>query len=163
MSQQHLVFDALAAAVLAGTALLGACAPLYLVERGYSSTCSGGGDPGGGGGGGGRGEDERMGGKGGQGRGKSMAFVIGNMFSAGVMVSAGLCHLLGEALRELPTTKFPWATFLCGCGLLVTLCADQAATKLHTQYSSASAATSVLVCGGGGVSHGGWEKGGRRE
>ena len=75
--------------------------------------------------------------------------MIGNMFSAGVMVSAGLCHLLGEAIRDMNRIQneeggkkeyashaFPWATFLCGCGLLITLCADKFATRLAESSST---------------------------
>lgn len=88
---------------------------------------------------------------------RSIAFVVGNMFSAGVMVSAGLCHLLGEAIRDMNriqsmshnqqgddvrkntySHEFPWATFLCGCGLLVTLCADKLASIVSQQQYGVS-------------------------
>jgi hypothetical protein len=36
------------------------------------------------------------------GTGRSFTYVLGNMLSAGVMVSAGFCHLLGEALKQMP-------------------------------------------------------------
>ncbi|CAL8464539.1 g4074 [Coccomyxa elongata] len=50
------------------------------------------------------------------------------MLSAGVMISAGLVHLLGTAIKELdPMKRFPLAPFLCGLGFLVTLVADQVA------------------------------------
>lgn len=39
------------------------------------------------------------------GTGRSHAYVLGNMLSAGVMVSAGFCHLLGEALRAMPQIR----------------------------------------------------------
>jgi len=100
-------FDIVMAIVLIATALLGACAPVYLVNQ-----------------------DKMRGGS-----GRSTLFIVGNMFSGGVMVSAGLCHLLGEALRDMPQTRFPWATFLCGCGFLVTLCADKAASVLSSSSS----------------------------
>ena len=51
--------------------------------------------------------------------------------AAAVMVSAGFVHLLGAAIVEmgaLHARDFPWAPFLCACGFLVTLLADQLAT-----------------------------------
>lgn len=107
-------FDVLAAVTLAITAFLGAIAPLYLVRQ------------------------DRL--KGGTGRSK--VFVLGNMFSAGVMVSAGFCHLLGEAVRDMPAMQFPIVPFLCGCGFLLTLCADTAATALSN--SGPTAATGAM-------------------
>lgn len=96
-------FDAFAAVILALTATLGAYAPLYLARR------------------------DKLGG----GDGRPLTLVIGNMFSAGVMVSAGFCHLLGEAVKDMPShLQFPLAPFLCGLGFLTTLCADRAATLL---------------------------------
>ncbi|KAK9904991.1 hypothetical protein WJX75_007293 [Coccomyxa subellipsoidea] len=60
--------------------------------------------------------------------GRSLAYVLGNMLSAGVMISAGFVHLLGTAIKELdPMNRFPLAPFLCGLGFLVTLVADQVA------------------------------------
>lgn len=101
-------FDFLAASILALTAILGACTPLYLVRQ-----------------------DKLKGGS-----GRSFTFIIGNMFSAGVMVSAGFCHLLGEAVRDMPYMHFPITPFLCGCGYLLTLCADKAATILSGNTTS---------------------------
>ena len=96
-------FDAFAAFVLALTATVGAYAPLYLARR------------------------DKIGG----GDGRPVTLIIGNMFSAGVMVSAGFCHLLGEAVKDMPShLLFPLAPFLCGLGFLATLCADRAATLL---------------------------------
>lgn len=96
-------FDAFAAFVLALTATIGAYAPLYLARR------------------------DKIGG----GDGRPVTLIIGNMFSAGVMVSAGFCHLLGEAVKDMPShLLFPLAPFLCGLGFLSTLCADRAATLL---------------------------------
>ena len=158
-SGSRLAFDIISSFILALTALAGACAPLYLagyrvlfggvqarpytsvphheagVENGdefrdrkdgiLSSSQ--------------RSHDHGV-------EKRSLAFVIGNMFSAGVMVSAGLCHLLGEAIRDMSlhlsviggdgdtgsSHAFPWATFLCGCGLLITLCADKAASIMSS-------------------------------
>lgn len=39
------------------------------------------------------------------GTGRSLTYILGNMLSAGVMVSAGFCHLLGEALRSMPKIR----------------------------------------------------------
>lgn len=134
MAMSRLGFDALAAAVLAATALLGACMPALLASR-----------------------DRRAGGS-----GRSLSYVLGNMLSAGVMVSAGFCHLLGDAMRMMPPMRvrawrlagrllgycwdgaagtarpiamsplcslarqFPLAPFLCGTGYMLTLLADKA-------------------------------------
>lgn len=70
--------------------------------------------------------------------GRSAAFALGNMLSAGVMVGAGLCHLLAAALEDMPAVSFPLAPFLAGVGFLLTLVAD-----------------AVSGSGGGGHSHGG--------
>jgi zinc transporter 1/2/3 len=103
MVLSRLAFDVLAALVLGATAAAGAVAPLLLAAR-----------------------DRGRGGA-----GRSLAFVLGNMVSAGVMVSAGFCHLLGEALKQMPPSMFfPMAPFLCGLGFLLTLCADRAAAAL---------------------------------
>lgn len=53
--------------------------------------------------------------------------------AAGVMVSAGFCHLLGEAVQQMKGIKmrFPLATFLCGLGYLFTLVADKIAAHAH--------------------------------
>lgn len=96
------VFDLLAAITLGVTAAIGAYAPVLLAKR------------------------DRL--KGGTGR--SFTFILGNLFSAGVMVSAGFCHLLGEALKQMPNMQFPLAPFLCGCGYLATLCADTFASSV---------------------------------
>ena len=175
----RMLFDVASAAVLGVTALAGACAPLYLAgyklvfggmqqqqqqQRDVTvlGEISSMGD--------GEGKDDERDvllpssgtqsfqtpvGCCGHGQGRtpshrrSLAFVIGNMFSAGVMVSAGLCHLLGEAIRDMNRIQneeggkkeyashaFPWATFLCGCGLLITLCADKLATRLAESSST---------------------------
>ena len=99
----RLAFDFLAACILAATAALGAYTPLFLAER------------------------DRLAG----GTGRSFPLIMGNMFSAGVMVSAGFVHLLGEAVRQMPEAmQFSMATFLCGLGYLLTLVADKAASFL---------------------------------
>jgi len=112
-------FDVLAAFILAVTAALGTYLPMYLVQKNRASS-----NP----------------------SGRSLALILGNMFSAGVMVSAGFCHLLGEAVKTMPAMQFSLATFLCGLGYLVTLCADKAATILTGLRSSSSAS--------GGLDHG---------
>lgn len=110
--ESRLGFDVLAAFILAVTAALGSYLPMYLVQRDRSSS-----NP----------------------SGRSLALILGNMFSAGVMVSAGFCHLLGEAVKTMPAMQFSLATFLCGLGYLITLCADKAATILTGLRSSSSA------------------------
>lgn len=109
MIEDRLAFDVLAAALLALTALAGAYAPVWL---------SGG-----------------MGARG----GRSVAYSIGNMFSAGVMVSAGFCHLLADAERRLHSEdRFPLAPFLCALGFLLTLFADEVATNLSHNKAPAA-------------------------
>lgn len=145
------IFDLVAALILFMTALAGACAPLYLAGYNMIFGSAGAADA----------ASSRSAFHAQSKR--SMAFVVGNLFSAGVMVSAGLCHLLGEAIRDMnrlqldrrileaeqagvdaQTTlenltsltfahEFPWATFLCGCGLLVTLVADKFATVMSSR------------------------------
>ena len=42
------------------------------------------------------------------------------------MISAGFCHLLGDAIDQLTRSiKYPLAPFLCACGFMSTLIADQ--------------------------------------
>ena len=98
----------MAAVILAVTAAIGAYTPMYLMQRDRSAG----------------------------GSGRSYTLIIGNMFSAGVMVSAGFCHLLGEAVKQMPAMQFSLATFLCGLGYLMTLCADRAATLLSSMGST---------------------------
>lgn len=160
-SGSRLAFDIISSCVLAVTALAGACAPLYLAGyrvlfggargRQYASVPHHEAGVEGGDAYRDRKDDEMShyhhhGGV----EKRSLAFVVGNMFSAGVMVSAGLCHLLGEAIRDMSlhlnvidgdaSHTFPWATFLCGCGLLITLCADKGASILssggHARHGS---------------------------
>ncbi|GAB4816508.1 hypothetical protein N2152v2_003554 [Parachlorella kessleri] len=98
----RLLFDTLSALTLAITALLGAYTPVFLAKQ-----------------------DRNRGGS-----GRSLTFILGNLFSAGVMVSAGFCHLLGESLRQMPVTgRFPLPTFLCGLGFMLTLVADAVASR----------------------------------
>mmetsp|Transcript_11376 Transcript_11376/g.32312 ORF Transcript_11376/g.32312 Transcript_11376/m.32312 type:complete len:399 (+) Transcript_11376:375-1571(+) len=56
----------------------------------------------------------------------NLGLSIGNMLSAGVMMSASLVHLLAEANKTLEKTglgdgKLPWAMILCGVGFIFTL------------------------------------------
>ena len=57
--------------------------------------------------------------------------------SLAVMISAGFCHLLGDAIQQLTQSiKYPLAPFLCACGFMATLIADQVvegATEQHRQ------------------------------
>lgn len=105
------IFDLLSAIALAFTAAVGAYLPVVLSQK-----------------------DQQRGGS-----GRSYSFILGNMLSAGVMVSAGFCHLLGDAIAQMPHFhQFPMATFLCGCGFLLTLCADSAATMLSSSGQHAT-------------------------
>ncbi|KAK9838166.1 hypothetical protein WJX81_006014 [Elliptochloris bilobata] len=104
MTLDAVFFNTFAAVVLLVIALLGAYMPVVLAQWGKMS-----GTPG----------------------GRSLAYVLGNMLSAGVMVSAGFVHLLGTAIKELdPMDTFPLAPFLCGLGLMMTLIADHVAETL---------------------------------
>lgn len=74
---------------------------------------------------------------------RSLTFQLGNMLSGGVMLSAGFCHLLPTALKEInhdSHSRFPLAPFLCALGYLLTLIADQIAETMvhHTQHKSES-------------------------
>ncbi|KAK9861110.1 hypothetical protein WJX84_009780, partial [Apatococcus fuscideae] len=120
----NLEFDSLAAFVLLATAFIGAYAPVILAKWGTA--------------------------QGGQGH-RSMAYVLGNMLSAGVMLSAGFVHLLGESVMELQdVTRFPLATFLCGVGFLITLLADSIMEVMSGGHGSPAGTPkpAALCCGG---------------
>eukprot|EP01138_Halocafeteria_seosinensis_P010373 gb/GECG01010591.1/.p1 GENE.gb/GECG01010591.1/~~gb/GECG01010591.1/.p1 ORF type:complete len:445 (+),score=34.86 gb/GECG01010591.1/:1-1335(+) len=55
-----------------------------------------------------------------------------NTGAAGVFLSAGLVHLLPDAVEEI-NTDFPWAYVMCGIGFLVTLLIEQTAGVWHHQ------------------------------
>ncbi|KAK2077085.1 hypothetical protein QBZ16_004719 [Prototheca wickerhamii] len=110
----RLGFNALAAVTLGATALLGAYLPVLLSSR-----------------------DKLQGGS-----GRSVAYILGNMLSAGVMVSAGFCHLLGDAISDMPEIAFPLAPFLCGVGFILTLICDAAATRAASRSVDAVALSS---------------------
>ncbi|GMH40530.1 hypothetical protein BSKO_08434 [Bryopsis sp. KO-2023] len=59
-------------------------------------------------------------------------FQLGNMLSAGVMLSAGFCHLLADALPKIQeeVTNFPLGPFLTATGYLLTLVADEIAVSI---------------------------------
>jgi len=61
---------------------------------------------------------------------RSLSFSLGNMLSAGVMVSAGFVHLLGDAIEDMGETDFPVAPLLCATGLLMTIVADAMASSV---------------------------------
>ncbi|CAL5220634.1 g2678 [Coccomyxa viridis] len=104
MAFEAILFNTSAAIFLLAIALLGAYLPVLLTRLGKNSGAQG---------------------------GRSLTYVLGNMLSAGVMVSAGFVHLLGAAIKELnPGLQFPLAPFLCGLGFLVTLVADHVAEVL---------------------------------
>ncbi|PNW82918.1 hypothetical protein CHLRE_06g299600v5 [Chlamydomonas reinhardtii] len=113
-------FDFFSAILLFVTALGGAWLPKYLCSHGASDTLS----------------SSSFG----------LAFHLGNMLSAGVMLSAGFCHLLADAHRHiLFAGRFPLANFLAACGYIITLVADQVVQAV----SEANAASSSVVAGGG--------------
>ncbi len=67
-----------------------------------------------------------------------------------VMVSAGFCHLLGEALKQMPKMFFPLAPFLCGLGYLLTLVADKVVSStagLHGHGQDAAQHTVEVLAG----------------
>ncbi|KAG2449930.1 hypothetical protein HYH02_000034 [Chlamydomonas schloesseri] len=69
------------------------------------------------------------------------------MLSAGVMLSAGFCHLLADAHRHLLFVgRFPLANFLAACGYIITLLADQVVQMV----SEANAAGGASSSGAGG-------------
>lgn len=61
-----------------------------------------------------------------------LMFQLGNMLSAGVMLSAGFCHLLATALLDLEVKRktFPLGPFLAATGYILTLVADELAGSL---------------------------------
>jgi len=62
---------------------------------------------------------------------RSLTFQLGSMFSGGVMLSAGFCHLLADSLEVLQNEyeDFPVGPFLCASGFLITLMVDQMAER----------------------------------
>mmetsp|Transcript_4530 Transcript_4530/g.7693 ORF Transcript_4530/g.7693 Transcript_4530/m.7693 type:complete len:443 (-) Transcript_4530:493-1821(-) len=84
--------------------------------------------------------------------GRKMAYHLLNCMSGGVMLAAGFCHLLADALIDLafietPYKRFPMANFLAAIGFLVTLASDQVVhmisepasvpAKLHDRFPGA--------------------------
>ncbi|GBF88617.1 zinc transport protein [Raphidocelis subcapitata] len=95
---ERFTFDLVSAVVLLATALIGAFLPKHLESHGSGQPNSA----------------------------AALAFHLGNCLSAGVMLSAGFCHLLADSLRQLSFIgHFPIATFLAASGYLLTLTADQ--------------------------------------
>jgi len=116
-------FDAAAALLMFATALAGAYAPRYLTQR--------------------------SGGTGVGGSTTSLAFHLGNTLSAGVMLSAGFCHLLAESLHVLSFTgRFPTATFLAALGYILTLLADQVVQHLTEAAPDGSPGAGGVFGGG---------------
>ncbi|GLI62140.1 hypothetical protein VaNZ11_004710 [Volvox africanus] len=107
-SQERFWFDILSAIVLFMTAIGGAWLPKYLCSHGTHLSSS-----------------------------KSLAFHLGNMLSAGVMLSAGFCHLLADAHRSLLFLgRFPISNFLAATGYIITLLADQVVQFVSEQQAS---------------------------
>uniref|UniRef100_A0A7S3QRR3 ZIP family transporter n=2 Tax=Dunaliella tertiolecta TaxID=3047 RepID=A0A7S3QRR3_DUNTE len=113
-------FDAFSALLLLAVAVLGAWLPRYLAQRGTSSPLPG--------------YSTNT---------SSKLYHLGNCLSGGVMLSAGFCHLLADALPSLGFVgRFPLATFLAALGMLLTLSADQVVQAVTESAARAAAATS---------------------
>jgi len=84
--------------------------------------------------------------QGGDAEGRSLAFSLGNMLSAGVMVSAGFVHLLGDAIEDMGRTDFPVAPLLCATGLLMTIVADAFASSLAQEDTDTQAKPHAGTC-----------------
>eukprot|EP00210_Caulerpa_lentillifera_P001194 g1150.t1 len=71
---------------------------------------------------------------------------MGNMLSAGVMLSAGFCHLLADAIKPTmeAVPKFPLAPFLCALGFLLTLTADTYASKYAKQHQKTNGMNPII-------------------
>lgn len=78
-----------------------------------------------------------------------LAFHLGNMLSAGVMLSAGFCHLLADSLRQLSFIgRFPIATFLAATGYILTLLADQIVQMVMEREGGAGSGCGKAGAGG---------------
>jgi len=110
-------FDAASAVLLLAVALGGAYLPRFLALRGKAG-----------------------------GKERSLVFQLGNMLSAGVMLSACFCHLLAEAWPETEkaTPNFPLAPFLCAFGFLLVLTADQYAIRASKSSHSHESSSTLL-------------------
>lgn len=95
-----------------------------------------------------------------------LMFQLGNMLSAGVMLSAGFCHLLADALPDIQAkvTNFPLGPFLTATGYLLTLVADELAVAIsghghHHSSPSKNPSSKLDVEGGDEVlnGHGGMQ------
>ncbi|KAF5840703.1 hypothetical protein DUNSADRAFT_15798, partial [Dunaliella salina] len=112
-------FDAFSAVLLLVVAVLGAWLPRYLAQRGTNSPLPG--------------YNSNT---------SSKLYHLGNCLSGGVMLSAGFCHLLADALPSLGFVgRFPLATFLAALGMLLTLSADQVVQMVTESAAQAAAAT----------------------
>ncbi|KXZ51082.1 hypothetical protein GPECTOR_14g66 [Gonium pectorale] len=80
---------------------------------------------------------------------QSLAFHLGNMLSAGVMLSAGFCHLLADAHRYLLFVgRFPVSNFLAATGYIITLLADQVVQYVTDQQEAAAGGDGAHASGG---------------
>ncbi|GLC36933.1 hypothetical protein PLESTM_000519900 [Pleodorina starrii] len=74
------------------------------------------------------------------------------MLSAGVMLSAGFCHLLADAHRSLLFVgRFPVSNFLAATGYIITLLADQVVQFVSEQQASQAAKADRSSSGPGGA------------
>ncbi|GFR52118.1 hypothetical protein Agub_g14631 [Astrephomene gubernaculifera] len=114
-------FDAVSAVVLFMTAIGGAWLPKYLCNHGSHVSSA-----------------------------KSLAFHLGNMLSAGVMLSAGFCHLLADAHRYLLFMgRFPISNFLAATGYIITLLADQVVQHVTESQDAAASSAGAKTSGSG--------------
>lgn len=68
-------------------------------------------------------------------RGESCLRLAG-AFAGGALLSAGLVHLLANAVEESEDDEFPWSELLCGLGCLLTHCFEAIAEAAWSPSSS---------------------------
>lgn len=65
-------------------------------------------------------------------------FSLGNSFSAGIFLGAGLIHMLPDALEnysKIISSDFPWVFFLCALGFLIILGLEQVVVGGHFEIA----------------------------
>ena len=50
---------------------------------------------------------------------KNIILTYGIIFSSGVLLAAGMVHLMGDAAEAFSDKKFPFAYFITGCGFML--------------------------------------------
>ena len=68
---------------------------------------------------------------------------LGNALSAGVVTSAGLVHLLNDAVEGFGDTTFPWPFFLAGLSLIFVMAIETIATFTTQRSHGLSSATTL--------------------